>query len=121
MTTAGLSATPHDYRERLEAQPDERIDAWVAELMRDTSIRRGVLRVLADFRQASGLDDQGVERLYAAGGGPPAAVGRTDTGQLMVPATSLHYLINGARRLLPDARARLIRYLVDSFDEIVFI
>jgi hypothetical protein len=121
VTTAGLSATPQEYGERLQTQSDERIDAWAAELMRDMSIRRGVLRVLQDFRTAIGTDDQGLERLYAAGGGPPAAVGRTEAGQLMVPATSLHHLVKGARALLPDARPRLVRYLADSFDEIVFV
>lgn len=121
MTVTGLSATPQEYRERLDQQADERIDAWVAELMRDTSIRHGVLHVLADFRAAAGLDDEGLERLYAAGGGPPAAFGRTERGQVMVPATSLHYLVSGSRRLLPDARQRLTRYLVDNFHDIVFI
>lgn len=121
MTATGLSATPEEYRQRLEEQPDERIDAWVAELMRDTSIRRGVLEVVRDFRSASGVDDEGLERLYAAGGGPPAAVGRTVEGALMVPATSLHYFATGSRRLLPDARDRLIGYLVDNFHDIVFI
>jgi hypothetical protein len=47
--------------------------------MRDVSIRRGVRRVLADFRRSSRRDDEGLESLYAAGGGPPAAVGRTRT------------------------------------------
>jgi hypothetical protein len=121
MTATGLSATPQEYRERLDAQPDERIDAWCAELMRDTSIRHGVLQVLADFRRASGVDDEGLERLYAAGGGPPAALGRTNDGRLMVPATSLHYFVSGSRRLLPEARAKLIDYLVDDFHELVVI
>ncbi|HUG48000.1 MAG TPA: hypothetical protein VMP67_06265 [Candidatus Limnocylindria bacterium] len=121
MTATGLSATPQEYRQRLDEQPDERIDAWVAELMRDRSIRRGVRQVLHDFRQASGFGDQDLERLYAAGGGPPAAVGRTAAGELMVPATSLHYLASGSRALVPEARSMLIRYLVDSFHEIVFI
>lgn len=121
MTATGLSATPEEYRERLDEQPDERIDAWVAELVRDMSIRVGVLRVLRDFRAAAGVDDAGLERLYAAGGGPPAAVGRTDSGELMVPAISLHYLVAGTRVLLPDARQRLTSYLVKNFDEIVFI
>jgi hypothetical protein len=121
LTATGLSATPQEYRERLDQQPDERIDAWVAELLRDTSIRLGVLRALADFRAASGLDDQGLEKLYAAGGGPPAAFGRTDQGEVMVPATSLHYFVSGSRRLMPDAREKLTRYLVNSFHEIVFI
>lgn len=117
----GLSSTPDVYRSRLDEEPDARIDAWAAELMRDVSIRRGVRRVLADFRAATGLDERGLERVYAAGGGPPAAVGRTDTGELMVPAISLHYLVTGAHALLPDARERLITYLVDSFHEIVYL
>ena len=121
MTATGLSATPEEYLERLSDQPDERIDAWAAELMRDMSIRRGVRRVLADFRAAAGVDEGGIERLYAAGGGPPAAVGRTESGELMVPAISLHYLVAGSRSLLPDARQRLVRYLVDSFHEIVYL
>lgn len=121
MTATGLSADPKEYRQRLDDQSDEQIDAWVAELMRDMSIRRGVLTVLAGFRVATGLDDTGLERVYAAGGGPPAAVGRTQAGELMLPAISLHYLVSGVRSQLPDARDRLIRYLVDSFHEIVFI
>ena len=121
MSVTGLSATPDEYRHRLDEQSDEAIDAWVAELMRDVSIRRGVLRVLEDFRSSTGLDDAGLERMYAQGGGPPAAAGRTVDGALMVPAISLHYLVSGARSLLPDARARLTRYLVANFHEIVFI
>jgi hypothetical protein len=39
----------------------------------------------------------------------------------MVPAISLHYLVTGSRARLPDARQRLISYLVDAFHEIVFI
>lgn len=117
----GLSATPDVYRTRLDEQPDERIDDWVAELMRDMSIRRGVRRVLADFRTATGLDERSLERVFAAGGGPPAAIGRTEAGELMVPAISLHYLVVGTRLLVPDARARLIAFLSNSFDEIVFL
>ena len=121
MTTTGLSATPEEYRRRLDEQPDGAIDGWVAELMRDVSIRRGVRQVLADFRRAAGADDHLVERLYARGGGPPAAVGRSATGELMVPAISLHYLVTGTRAHFPDARERLTRYIVDNFHEIVFI
>lgn len=121
MTTTGLSATPEEYRQRLDEQPDERIDAWVAELMRDVSIRRGVRRVLADFRRSAGADDALLERLYARGGGPPAAVGRTEDGELMMPAISLHYLVTGSRAHFPDARQRLTSYIVDHFHEIVFI
>ncbi len=121
MTATGLSASPQEYRERLDEQPDDQIDAWSAELARDISIRVGVRKVLSELRSAMGTDDAGLRRLYAAGGGPSAAVGRTEAGELMVPAISLHFFVTGARRLLPDARARLVEFLVESFEEIVYI
>lgn len=121
MTATGLSGSPQEYRERLDAQPDEQIDAWAAELMRDVSIRRGVRDVLADLRRAIGADDAGLQQLYASGGGPPAAAGRTEAGELMVPAISLFYFVRGARSTMPDARARLIDYLVANFHEIVYL
>ena len=121
MTATGLSATPQEYRHRLQEQPDAQVDAWVAELMRDISIRRGVIDVVKAFKRAMGTDDAGLTRLYASGGGPIAAVGRTESGELMVPAISLYCFVAGARSLMPDARDRLITYLVDSFHEIVYI
>jgi hypothetical protein len=121
MTATGLSSTPAEYRRRLDEQPDDRIDSWAAELMRDMSIRRGVRDVIGDFRKATGVDDDTVARLFAAGGGPPAAVGRSADGELMVPAISLMYLVKGTRALMPDARKRLTAYLVDNFHEIVYI
>jgi hypothetical protein len=120
VTATGLSASPQEYRERLDQQPDEQIDAWARELMRDMSIRRGVRQVLADLRTAMGTDDAGLERLYARGGGPPAAVGRTEKNEMMVPAISLHFFVSGARLVLPDARQRLIEYLVDNFDDLIY-
>jgi hypothetical protein len=33
----------------------------------------------------------------------------------------LRYLVPGARALMPDARARLTDFLVESFDELVYI
>ncbi len=121
MTATGLSSTPQEYRQRLNEQSDEQIDAWTAELMRDISIRVGVREVLHGFRGAMGVDENGLKRLYTSGGGPIAAVGKTDAGELMVPAISLYYFVSGARSQMPDARARLISYLVDSFHEIVYI
>ena len=52
-TTAGLSADPKEYRKRLAQQSDEQIDAWASELMRDVAIRRGVIRVIEDFRRTA--------------------------------------------------------------------
>ena len=121
MTATGLSATPQEYRERLEDQPDERVDSWAGELMRDTSIRIGVRQVVKELRHSFGTDDAGLRRIYAAGGGPAAAIGKTDKGELMVPAISLYYFVSGARSVLSDARSRLIDYLVSNFAEIVYI
>lgn len=121
MSATGLSADPKEYRSRLDEQADEQIDAWAVELLRDISIRKGVLPVLDEFRHACRLDDTGVARVFSAGGGAPATVGRTADGRLMVPATSLRYLVPGLRAETPDARARLIEYLVASFDELVYI
>jgi len=117
----GLSADRDEYRARLGEQPDEQIDAWAMEAMRDFSIRRGVVRVLDDFRRASGLDDAGLERAFAAGDGPPAAVGRDDEGRLVLPAVTLHCLVRGTRAIVPGAREALVGYLVGNFEELVFV
>jgi hypothetical protein len=117
----GLSADPKEYRRRLADQDDAQIDAWAAELMRDVVIRRGIVKVVADFRKAAKLDEAGFERVFAAGGGPPAAVGRDRAGHLIVPATTLFALVPGIRSQVADARGRLIAYLVANFGEIVYV
>ena len=121
MATTGLSADPEEYRDRLADQSDEQIDAWAAELMRDVAIRRGVRKVVADFRSAAGLDEAGFERVFASGGGPPAVVGRDADGNVMVPAISLFALVPGIRAQVGDARDRLIEYLVANFNELVYV
>ena len=121
MGDTGLAADPAEYRTRLAEQEDAQIDAWASELMRDIAIRRGVLRVLADFRTAARIDDRSLERVYAAGGGPPATLGRDAQGRVMVPAITLHCLVSGIRRETPDGRERLIDYLVESFEELVYV
>lgn len=121
MATTGLSADPTEYRTRLGEQTDEQIDAWAAELMRDVAIRRGVIKVVEDFRRTAGLDERGFERVFASGGGPPAVVGRDASGHLMVPAITLHALVPGIRAQVRDGRDRLIAYLVANFGEIVYV
>lgn len=121
MGTTGLSADPTEYGARLAAQNDEQIDAWVAELMRDMVIRRGVIKVVEDFRRTTGLDERGFERVFASGGGPPAVIGRDAAGRQIVPAITLHALVPGIRSQVADGRDRLIAYLVANFGEIVYV
>lgn len=121
MPTAGLSADITEYRSRLGAQPEEQLDAWMIELMRDMSIRRGVLTVLAHYRAATGLDDRGIEKVFTAGGGPPGVVGRTADGQLMVPAISLHHLVPGLRAQSARAHDQIVDFLIGGFHEVVYI
>ena len=121
MPATGLSADPAEYRARLADQSDDQIDAWAGELMRDVAIRRGVVRVIDDFRRAGRLDEASFERVFASGGGPPAVIGRDAKGRLMVPAITLFALVPGVRAQLPDGRDRLIEYLLENFDEIVYV
>jgi hypothetical protein len=117
----GLSADPTEYRARLGDQPDAQIDAWSQELMRDIAIRRGVVKVVADFRVAAKLDEREFERVFASGGAPPATIGHDAEGRLMVPAVALWALVPGIRSQVGDARQRLIEYLVANFDELVYV
>jgi len=121
LATSGLAADPKEYRKRLADQSDDQIDAWTAELMRDVAIRRGVRKVVADFRRAAKLDEAGFERVFASGGGPPAALGRDRDGAIMVPAITLFTLVPGIRSQVPDGRQRLIEYLVANFGELVYV
>jgi len=117
----GLSADPTEYRTRLADQPDAQIDSWAQELMRDVAIRRGVVRMVADFQEAAKLNDKEFERVFASGGGPPATLGRDAKGRLMVPAVALWALVPGIRSQVADARQRLIEYLVANFNELVYV
>jgi hypothetical protein len=121
VAATGLSADPKEYRARLADQSDDQIDAWTAELMRDVVIRRGIVKVVADFRRAARLDERAFERVFASGGGPPAVIGRDAKGQLVVPTTTLYVLVPGIRAQVPDGRERLIEYLLENFDEIVYV
>ena len=121
MGATGLSADRTEYRARLAEQTDAQIDSWAAEMMRDVAVRRGVVRVVGDFRMATKLNEHEFERVFASGGGPPATVGRDAQGRMIVPAVALWALVPGIRAELPDGRARLIEYLVASFDELVYV
>lgn len=121
MSGTGLSADPREYRARLGEQPDEQIDLWVSELMRDVVKRRGIVKVVDDFRSATRLSEAEFERVFAFGGGAPRTLGRDAQGRLVVPTISLWTLVPGLRGLVPDSRARLIDYLVTNFAELVYV
>lgn len=121
MAATGLSADPKEYRSRLAEQSDEQIDAWAAELMRDVAKRRGVIRVLTDLRKAAKLSERDIERAFASGNGPTAIVGRDAQGRQMIPAIALYALVPGIRAQATDGRRRLINYLVENFDELVYV
>jgi hypothetical protein len=117
----GLAANRTEYRKRLGEQTDEQLDSWSKELMRDVAVRRGVIKVLTDVRRTAHLDEAGLRRVFARGGGASETAGLDAQSHLMVPAISLHCLVGGLRAEVPDARARLIEYLVANFDEIVYV
>ena len=112
MGATGLSADATEYRARLAEQSDAQIDTWAAEMMRDVAIRRGVVRVVEDFRRSAKLTEQEFERVFSSGGGPPATVGHDAQGRLMVPSVALWALVPGIRSQVGDGRERLIEYLV---------
>ncbi len=120
MGATGLATDREENRRRLLEQSDEQLDAWSAEAMRDISIRRGVLEVLHDFHSATGLDERELEKVFAAGGGPPAVIGRDAGGRLMVPAITVHCLVRGLRATVPGAREQLVEYLGGNFEELVY-
>jgi hypothetical protein len=121
VVTTGLSANPAEYRERLNQQSDRQLDAWVAELLRDNAKRKGVIAVVAEVQKIARLDEAALRRVFARGGGAPATVGKDLEGHLIVPTISLHFLVGGMRADMPDARNRLIDYLVAGFRDIVYV
>ena len=121
MGATGLSTDANEYRSRLDGQEDTQIDAWVSELMRDVVIRRGIVKVVDDFRRSTRLSEPEFERVFASGGGPPASIGRDAEGHLVVPTVALWALVPGIRSQVSDARQRLIEYLVANFNELVYV
>ena len=121
MGATGLAANPAEYRERLREQSDQQVDAWAAELLRDIVIRRGIVKAVRDFKRAARLDDRSFERVFATGGGPPVVVGRDRDGHQVVPAVALWALVPGIRAETGDGRDRLIEYLVENFEDLVYV
>jgi hypothetical protein len=96
----------------VEAQSDQQIDTWAADLIIDFAKRKGVGKAIDAFCRVSGLDAKGFQRAFLVGGGPDHVVGIDTAGQLAAPIFELPKAIAGLRRLDPDARSRLIEFLV---------
>jgi hypothetical protein len=107
------TGTAQDYRQMVEAQQDEQIDRWAADLFIDFAKRRGVGMATAAFCRAAGLDTRGFQRAFLVGGGPDHVVGIDTAGSLAAPIFELPRAIAGLRRTVPDARAKLVDFLVD--------
>lgn len=100
------------YREMVSAQEDGQIDTWSADLFIDFAKRLGVGQAIAAFCAAAGLDERGFQRAFLVGGGPDHVVGIDTAGSLAAPIFELPKAIAGLRRIDPDARARLVDFLV---------
>ena len=101
------------YREMVEAQDDRQIDIWAADLFIDFAKRRGVGTAIAAFCRAARLDERGFQRVFLVGGGPDHVVGIDTGGALSAPIFELPKAIAGLRRIDPQARERLVDFLVD--------
>ncbi len=101
------------YREMVTAQTDEQIDTWAADLFIDFAKRRGVGTAVAAFSHAAGLDARGFQRAFLVGGGPDHVVGIDTAGELSAPIFELPKAVAGLRRTDPEARGKLVDFLVD--------
>jgi hypothetical protein len=101
------------YREMIEAQDDAQIDTWAADLFVDFAKRMGVGTAIAAFCAAAGLDSRSFQRAFLVGGGPDHVVGIDTAGSLAAPIFELPKAVAGLRRIDPDARPKLVSFLVD--------
>jgi hypothetical protein len=100
------------YREMVSAQTDDQIDTWAADLFIDFAKRRGVGTAIAAYRSAAGLDARAFQRVFLVGGGPDHVVGIDTAGDLAAPIFELPRAVAGLRRTDPDARSKLVDFLV---------
>ena len=100
------------YREMVTGQADEQIDRWASDLFIDFAKRRGVGTAIAAFQAAAGLDERGFQRVFLVCGGPDHVVGIDTAGALAAPIFELPKAVVGLRRTDPDARTKLVDFLV---------
>jgi hypothetical protein len=109
------------YREMVEAQDDRQIDTWAADLFIDFAKRMGVGTAIGAFSQAAGLDARGFQRALLVGGGPDHVVGIDTAGSLAAPIFELPKAIAGLRRIDPDAKAKLVDFLVGNREVMSYV
>lgn len=102
------------YREMVSAQSDQQIDTWAADLFMDFAKRLGVGTAVASFCRTAGLDAKGFQRAFLVGGGPDHVVAIDTAGALSAPIFELPKAIRGLRRIDPEARSRLVDFLVEQ-------
>ncbi len=102
------------YREMVVAQDDTQVDTWAADLFIDFAKRMGVGTAIEAFCRATGLDARGFQRAFLVGGGPDHVVGIDTAGSLAAPIFELPKAIAGVRRIDPEARAKLVDFLVEQ-------
>jgi hypothetical protein len=109
------------YREMVEAQDDRQVDTWAADLFVDFAKRMGVGTAIGAFSQAAGLDARGFQRALLVGGGPDHVVGIDTAGSLAAPIFELPKAIVGLRRIDPDAKAKLVDFLVSNREVMSYV
>ncbi len=108
-----MSATEErTYRTMVEAQTDQQVDTWASDLFIDFAKRRGVGTAIAAFCAIAGLDAKSFQRVFLVGGGPDHVVGIDTAGALAAPIFELPRVIAGLRKIDPDARRKLVGFLV---------
>ena len=102
------------YRQMVSAQSDDQIDTWAADLFIDFAKRMGVGNAIASFCAVADLDARAFQRAFLVGGGPDHVVGIDTGGQLAAPIFELPRAVAGLRRTDPQARQKLIDFLVGN-------
>ena len=106
------AAEERTYRSMIDAQSDQQVDIWAADLFIDFAKRKGVGTAIASFCAVTGLDAKGFQRAFLVGGGPDHVVGIDTAGALAAPIFELPRAVTGLRRIDPDARRKLVGFLV---------
>ncbi len=109
------------YREMVEAQDDRQIDTWAADLFVDFAKRMGVGTAISAFSAAAGRDAKGFQRAFIVGGGPDHVVGIDTAGSLAAPIFELPKAIAGLRRIDPNAKAKLVDFLVANREVMSYV